>query len=415
MNKDFTVKLEGDAWKELIHHCFEHKKNEVNVDGFRKGQVPFDVYVKKFGVESLYMDAVDHALPELYDKLLEENEGLVLNMACRPEVNIKNISMDSLEVVFTVTMKPEVKLGKYKDLGIKKEEVTVTEEEINDELEHLRGHYAEYKEKDGAVELTDEANINYEGFKGGVAFEGGKGENYPLVIGSNTFIPGFEEGLIGMKKGETKSINLKFPENYHSEELKGQEVVFNVTVNSIKQRILPEYNEDFFKDLNMDGVTDLDSLKENIKSHILGHKTQEVEDKYFDEVLTKISEEAKMDIPEGMINEETDRIVDQFNQNLQYQGMNIDTYLKMLNITIEEFKKNFTPEAEKRVKYRLVLEQIVKEEGITVEESELNDYAKDMAKKYNVTEEVFLKEIGGLDFLKYDLEVRKALEIVTGK
>ena len=206
LDNDTEIKMEKEAWGELIHHCFEHKKNEVNVDGFRKGQVPFDVYVKKFGVESLYMDAVDHALPELYDKLLEENEGLSLNMACRPEVNVKTISEDGLEVVFTVTMKPEVKLGKYKDLGIKKEEVTVTEEEINDELEHLRGHYAEYKEKDGTVENTDEANINFEGFKDGVAFAGGKGENYPLVIGSNSFIPGFEEALIGMKKGETKSI-----------------------------------------------------------------------------------------------------------------------------------------------------------------------------------------------------------------
>ena len=379
MKKDYSVKMEKEAWGELIHHCFEHKKNEVNVDGFRKGQVPFDVYVKKFGVESLYMDAVDHALPELYDKLLEENEGLSLNMACRPEVNVKTISEDGLEVVFTVTMKPEVKLGKYKDLGIKKEEVTVTEEEINDELEHLRGHYAEYKEKDGTVENTDEANINFEGFKDGVAFAGGKGENY------------------------------------HSEELKGKDVVFNVTINSIKQRVLPEYNEDFFKDLNMDGVTDLDSLKENIKSHILGHKTQEVEDKYFDEVLTKISENASVEIPNEMISEEIDRMVEQFNQNLQYQGMNIDTYLKMLNMDLDKFKENFKPEAEKRVKYRLVLEQIVKEENITVEDKELEEYSKDMAKKYNVTEEVFLKEIGGIDFLKYDLEVRKALEIVTGK
>ena len=389
MKKDYSVKMEKEAWGELIHHCFEHKKNEVNVDGFRKGQVPFDVYVKKFGVESLYMDAVDHALPELYDKLLEENEGLSLNMACRPEVNVKTISEDGLEVVFTVTMKPEVKLGKYKDLGIKKEEVTVTEEEINDELEHLRGHYAEYKEKDGTVENTDEANINFEGFKDGVAFAGGK--------------------------GETKSINLTFPENYHSEELKGKDVVFNVTINSIKQRVLPEYNEDFFKDLNMDGVTDLDSLKENIKSHILGHKTQDVEDKYFDEVLTKISENASVEIPSEMISEEIDRMVEQFNQNLQYQGMNLDTYLKMLNMDLDKFKENFKPEAEKRVKYRLVLEQIVKEENITVEDKELEEYSKDMAKKYNVTEEVFLKEIGGIDFLKYDLEVRKALEIVTGK
>lgn len=413
MKKEIVMTMEKEEWTKLLDHVFEHKKNEVKVDGFRKGQVPKDIYIKKFGIESLYMDAVDHAIPTLYDKLIEENKDLLNKIAARPEVDIKSVSEDKLEVKFSITLKPEVKLGKYKDLGIKKEEAKVTEDEINDELNHLREQYVELKDKTGKVEKGDEANIDFEGFKDGKAFAGGKGENYPLVIGSNSFIPGFEDAIIGMEIGEEKDINLTFPENYHSEELKGAKVVFKVKVNSIKERILPEYNEEFFKDLNMEGVTDYESLKNNVMEHIKGHKTAEIEDKYFDECLSKVSEEAKMDVPEEMINEEVDRITNEFSQRLSYQGMNIDTYLKMLNTDIDTFKANFKPEAEKRVKYRLVIEQVVKAEDIKVNDKEVDDYSKEMAKKYGVDESEFLSQIGGKEFLKYDLEVRKAIEIIT--
>ena len=234
MNKEIIMTMEKEEWNDLLKHVFEHKKNDVKVDGFRKGQVPYDVYVKKFGVESLYMDAVDHAIPTLYDKLIEENKDLVNKIACRPNVDIKSVTSDKLEVKFTIIFKPEVKLGKYKDLKIKKEEATVTEEEVNHELDHLRERYAELKEKTGKVEEGDIANINFEGFKDGKAFNGGKGENYDLTIGSHSFIPGFEEAIVGMEINEEKDIDLTFPENYHSEELKGQKVTFKVKVNSIK-------------------------------------------------------------------------------------------------------------------------------------------------------------------------------------
>lgn len=413
MKKEIVMTMEKEEWTKLLDHVFEHKKNEVKVDGFRKGQVPKDIYIKKFGIESLYMDAVDHAIPTLYDKLIEENKDLLNEIAARPEVDIKSVSEDKLEVKFSLTLKPEVKLGKYKDLGIKKEEAKVTEDEINDELNHLREQYVELKDKTGKVEKGDEANIDFEGFKDGKAFAGGKGENYPLVIGSNSFIPGFEDAIIGMEIGEEKDINLTFPENYHSEELKGQKVTFKVKVNSIKERVLPEYNEEFFKDLNMEGVNSLETLKAEIEAHIKGHKMAHIEDEYFENCLSKVSENAKVDVPVEMINEEIDRMVNDFSQRLQMQGMNIETYMKMLNVDLNTFKENFKPEAEKRVKYRLVLEAVVKEENIKVEDKELDDYTKEMATKYQVSEEDLLKEIGGKDFLKYDLEVRKALEIVT--
>lgn len=409
--KEISVKMEGKEWKDLLKHVYEHKKANVEIKGFRKGQVPFEVYVKQVGLESLYMDAADHAVADLYSKVLDENKDL--KIACRPAVDIKSIDKDHLEVTFSITEMPEVKLGKYKDLKVKKEEAVVTDEEVEHELSHLREEFIELKDKEGKVENGDQAVIDFEGFKDGVAFKGGKGENYPLVIGSNSFIPGFEEALIGMEKGEEKDIDLTFPENYHSEELKGQKVTFKVKVNEIKERILPEYNEDFFKDLAMEGVNDEKSLREEIKNNIKTHKEKDLEDKYTEECLTKMSENAKIDVPAGMIDDEVERMMDDFSQRLQYQGMNIDTYIKMLGMTKDAFKDNFRPEAEKRVRYRLCIEAVVKAEDIKVEDKELEDYTKEMAERYNLKEEELVEQLGGKDFLKYDLEVRKALEIIT--
>lgn len=409
--KEVKKELKGKEWAELLKHVYEHAKKDISIDGFRKGQVPLEVYTKKYGMEALYNDAIDHAIPELYSEVLEENKDIEL--ACRPTVEVKAVDDNHLEVMFGLIEKPEVKLGKYKELGIKKEEIKITDEEIEDEIKHLREQFIELKDKDGKIAEGDQAIIDFEGFKDGISFDGGKGENYPLVIGSNSFIPGFEEGLIGLGKGETKDLELTFPENYHSEELKGAKVVFKVTVKEIKERIYPEYNEDFFNDLDMEGVKDEKSLREEIKNHIKSHKEAEIEDKYFEECLTKVSEDAKMDIPNEMIEEEIDRMVNDFSERLKYQGMNIDTYMNMLGLTREQFKENFREEATKRVKYRLSIEAVVKKENIKVEEKELNDYSKEMADKYQMSEEDFIKEIGGKDFLKYDLEVRKALEIIT--
>ena len=411
MKKEITVKIEGKEWTDILDHVFEHKKNEVQVEGFRKGKVPKDVYLKKFGIESLYMDAVDHAIPGLYDKMLKENKDL--RIACRPGLDVKSIDKDHLEVVFSITEKPEVKLGEYKNLGIKKE-VKVTDEEVDHELTHLKEQFVELKDKtEGSVAEGDEATIDYEGFKDGVAFDGGKGEDYPLVIGSHSFIPGFEEALIGMEIGEEKDIDLTFPKDYHSEDLKGAKVTFKVKVKSLKSREYPEYDEEFFKDLNIPEVDSLDKLKEHIKSHIESHKLADVEDKYFDECLSKVSENAKMEIPEEMISEECDRIMDDFGHRLEMQGMNVDTYLKMLGIDANEFKNNFKGEAEKRVKYRLVIDEVVKAEKIQVTDKETEDYLKEMATKYQMEEKDFEEQIGGKEFLKYDLEVKKAIEIIT--
>ncbi len=410
--KEIVVSLKGEEWSSILDHVWEHKKSEVQIDGFRKGNVPKEVYLKKVGIESLYMDAVDHALPKLYDKLISENKDL--EMATRPNVDIKSIGEDHLEVTFSIIEKPEVTLGEYKNLGIKRDKVEVSEEEIEHELNHLREQYVELKDKENkTVETGDEVNLDFEGFKDGVPFDGGKGEDYPLVIGSNSFIPGFEDALIGMKLEEEKEINLTFPKDYHSEELKGKDVVFKVKINSIKERVYPEYNEEFFKDLDIPEVDSLDKLKDSIKEHITSHKEAEVEDKYFEDCLVKASDNAKIDVPKEMIDEEIERIYHDFSERLKMQGMNVDTYIKFLGTTEEKLKEEFIPEATKRVRFRLVIEEVVKKEKITVSSEEVDKYSKEMAQKYDVSEEEFLTQIGGKEYLKYDLEVRKAVEIIT--
>ena len=242
MKKSYSLKLEGKEWKD-----YNKKKKDVKIDGFRKGLVPYEVYTKKAGVESLYMDAMDMAVDKLYAKLLSDPE--TITPAATPSIDIKNITEEEVEVEFTLVSSPDVKIGKYKNLGIKKDKVEVKEEEIDHELGHIREQYAEVRNLDDKTPLENGmiAVIDFEGFKDGVAFKGGKGNDYNLELGSNTFIPGFEEALVGLKKGDKKDVNVTFPENYHSEELKGKPVVFKVEVKDVKQRVMPEFNKEFLR------------------------------------------------------------------------------------------------------------------------------------------------------------------------
>ena len=235
--KEITIKIEGKEWEDALDKAFEKANKKVKIDGFRQGKAPKEVFIKKYGEESLFMDAADLVLQPAYQKMLDENKDV--EIVAQPEVALKSISKDGVEFVFTITTKPEVKLGKYKKLGVKKEKVEVTKEEIENALNETLNRYAENVVKEGKVENGDIAIIDFEGFKDGVAFEGGKGENYSLTIGSNTFIPGFEDQIIGMSKDEEKDINVTFPEDYHSEDLKGQKVVFKVKVNEIKTTKIP--------------------------------------------------------------------------------------------------------------------------------------------------------------------------------
>ncbi len=408
--KEITIKIEGKEWQDALDKAFEKANKKVKIDGFRQGKAPKEVFIKKYGEESLFMDAADLVLQPAYQKMLYENKDV--EIVAQPEVALKSISKDGVEFVFTITTKPEVKLGKYKKLGVKKEKVEVTKEEIENALNETLNRYAENVVKEGKVENGDIAIIDFEGFKDGVAFEGGKGENYSLTIGSNTFIPGFEDQIIGMSKDEEKDINVTFPEDYHSEDLKGQKVVFKVKVNEIKTTKIPELDKDFFEDLAMEGIDSKESLEKQLEENIKAHKEQHAEDHYIDELLKKGIENMEVDIPEAMINEELDRMIRQYEENLKMQGLTLQQFYQFTNSDEAALKDQMREEAEKRVASRLLLEAIKVEEKIEIADDEAKKEAEELAKKYNMEKDEFLKLFGGIEMVKYDMEMRRAIEIL---
>lgn len=412
--KEIVIKIEGEKWQKALDKAFTKANAKAKIDGFRPGKAPKSVFLKHYGIESLFMDASNYAVEDAYNQMIEENKDLEL--AAQPVLDIRTIDEKFIEYVFTLTLRPEVKLGKYKGLDVKKEAVKVTKKEIDEAIDHMREHYKENIVKDGKVENGDIAVIDFEGFKDGVAFEGGKGENYSLEIGSNTFIPGFEEQLIGMKAGESKDVNVTFPDDYHAENLKGAPVVFKVKVNEVKEVKIPEIDKDFFEDLGMDGIDTKEALEAQVKENIKASKESKAEEKYTEDLLNKIIETTEVDVPDTMINDETDRMIDQFSENIAMQGINIEQFYQYTNSNKEALKEQYKEEAIKRIKYRLILEEIIKKEKVKVTDKEVEDKIEELSKKYNMTKEEVKKQYGeNIDYIKYDLEVTKAFDIIKGE
>ena len=408
--KEVLIKIDGEDWKNALDKAFKKLNKEAKIDGFRPGKAPKEVYIKKYGMTSIYMEAAESCLNQAYEKMLEQNGDDII--VAQPEINLSAVTDDYVEFKFNLTLKPEVKLGKYKDLGVKKDAVKVTKKEVDDAIEQMRQRYIENIDKEGNVEDGDVAVIDFEGFKDGVAFDGGKGENYSLKIGSNTFIPGFEEQIIGMEKGEEKDINLTFPDDYHAEDLKGKAVTFKVKVNEIKQQKLPELDEEFFLDLGMEGITNKEELEKQLEENIKARKEAEVENKYIDELLAKAAENTEIDIPEAMINEEIDRILKQYEENLKMQGITLEMLYQFTNSDEQALRDQMREEAKNRVTYRLMLEEIAKEEKIEISDEQAETEAVNLATKYQMEKEEFLKTFGGLEMVKYDLKMRQALEVL---
>ena len=406
---EVTVKIDGDAWKNAIDKVFAKKQKTVKVDGFRQGKVPRNIYEKKFGKESLYLDAADAVLQDAYAKAMDDSK---LVPVVQPEVNLKNIGEEGVEFTFKIITKPEVKVNKYKGLNIKLEEVEVTDEEINHELSHLLERYTELVTKDGEVKNGDVAIIDFEGFKDGEAFDGGKGENYSLEIGSNTFIPGFEEQVIGMKAGDEKDLNVTFPEDYGAKDLAGAPVVFKVKVNEVKEKKTRELDEDFFEDLGMEGIDSEDKLKAEIKESIKAQKEMDAENKYVDSLLEGVSKNVEVDIPEEMVNEEVDRLMGRFAEQMKMQGISLDLYYQFTGSNEEQLRSQMEKEAFNNVLYRLMIEEIQQIEKIVVSDEDAEKEAEELAKKYQIDKEDFLNQFGGLEMVKYDLEVRKVIELL---
>ena len=410
MEKEVIIKIEGENWTEALDKAFKKLNKEAKIDGFRPGKAPKDVFIKKYGMSSLYMEAAETCLDKAYEEMIEQNKDA--QIVAQPEISVSAVTDDYVEFKFVLTLKPEVELGKYTGLKVKKEAVKVTDEEVNEALNAMRERYIENIDKDGKVESGDVAIIDFEGFKDGVAFDGGKGENYSLKIGSNTFIPGFEDQIIGMSKGEEKDINVTFPEDYHAEDLKGAPVVFKVKVNEIKEQKLPELDKDFFEDLGMEGITNEEELKAQLKQNIEARKESESENKYIDELLAKASENMKVEIPNAMIKDELDRMIQQYEEHLKMQGITLDMFYQFTASDEQALRDQMTSEATNRIKHRLLLEAIVEKENIEVSDEDAEKEATDLATKYQMEKDEFLKAFGGIEMIKYDLKMRQALDIL---
>ena len=407
--KKITITVGGEDWQKALDKAYKKRVKEVNIDGFRKGAAPKEIYIKNFGLESLFMDAVDFVMDDAYAKALEEAKTLPV---VEPKLDVKEINENQVTFTFTIISKPEVTLGEYKKMGLKKEKAKVSKDEIDAEVKRIRDQFAEIAPKEnGKVEVGNTAVIDFEGFVDGKSLEGGKGENYPLEIGSHTFIPGFEEGIVGMSIGEAKELNLKFPDDYVAD-LKGKEVKFNVTVREIKERIIPELNEDFYQDLGYDNIKTEEEFLREVEKVLLDRKNAEIEDEFVEACLDKASSNMKVEINPEIIDDEVHRMIHQFEDQLKMQGIKMDDYMKITGVTHEKLHEQMEPEATKRVKYRYLLEAIADAEKVDFTDEEVQARSKEMAENYGITEEELLKAYGSLDIVKYDMRMHRAIEIL---
>ncbi len=409
MRQEINYVVNGEVWTKAQDEAFKKLNKKAKIDGFRPGKAPRSMYEKNYGVQSIYSEAMNTLLDEKYKSIITEEKIFPI---IEPIVNIVKIDEKELEVNIVLVTEPEVTLGEYKNLKVKKEKVKVTKEEVEHEIHHLVENYAELVTKEGKVENGNIAIIDFEGFKDGVAFDGGKGENYSLEIGSHTFIPGFEEAIIGMKKDEEKDINLKFPEDYASEELKGQEVVFKVKVNDIKERQLPEFDKEFFEDLNIPGVTTKEELDKQIEAEIKEQKERAAENKYIDDLVDVASNNMKIDLAKELIDVESEAMFEDFMKRITSQGIPEEMYFQYTGTTKEDVVAKMNDEAEKRLKARYLLQAIIKEEKLDATDEEIDKDINEIKEHYGMTEEEVLKEIGGRDYIKMNIMFKKAIDVL---
>lgn len=406
---ELVATVEGETWKSAQKKAFNKIKRNINIPGFRKGQAPVALIKKQVPVQNILMDAVEEIANQVLSESVEEH---YLWLVARPTLSIDEINEEKVILKFICAVKPEVKLGEYKNLPVKKKATRVTQKEIDAEVERLRERYADMEIKeDGAVENGDTAVIDFEGFKDDVAFEGGKGEDYPLEIGSGSFIPGFEEQLIGMRKGESRDINVTFPENYGAADLAGQPAVFKVTVKDIKCKVLPEANDELVKEAKIKDVETLEDYRAYMKKSLSENKERENEENFTNELLTKIVENAEVEIPDAMIDSETDQMVNEFKQRLSAQGFTLEQFAAVTGQDEEIIRGEMRKDAEKKVNVRLVLEAIAEAEDLTVSDEDIDAELQGIADQYGMPLEQ-VKQLISNDAVSYDLRQRKALELI---
>ncbi|WP_027964621.1 trigger factor [Halalkalibacillus halophilus] len=407
-----TVEVEPEQFDQALDQAFKKVVKDIQVPGFRKGKVPRSIFEKRFGVEALYQDAVDIVLPEAYMGAVNETG---INPVAQPEVDIEQIEKgEPLVFKATVTVKPEVELGEYKGLEVEEQEVNVTDEEVEEDLKSQQEKQAELVVKEeGTVEDGDTAVIDFEGFLDGEAFEGGTAENHSLEIGSGQFIPGFEEQLVGKSAGEELDVEVTFPEDYQAEDLAGKLVTFKVKIHEVKAKEVPELDDEFAKDID-DEVNSLDELKEKTKKNLEDQKQQEAENQKRETLVEKASENAQADIPQAMVDSELDRMMQEFEQRLQMQGMTLDMYFQFSGQDENALKDQMKEDAAKRVRTNLTLEAISEKENLEVTEEDIQQQLEEMASMYQTDIEQLKQMLGGnTDALTEDLKLKKAIDFLV--
>ncbi len=405
-----TFTVPASRFEEAIQEVFKKSAKYFNIPGFRKGKAPFKIVERYYGDSIFYEDAFNELAPVVYDEEIKENK---IEVASRPQVDVVQMEKGK-DLIFTaiVATKPEVKLGKYKEIPLKKIEYKVTDEDIDHEINHMAEHNSRMVTvEDREVKDKDIVTIDFEGFTDGKPFEGGKAENHELTIGSKTFIPGFEDQIIGMKIGEEKDIKVTFPEDYFSKDLAGKEATFHVVLHGIKEKQLPTIDDEFAKDVSeFDTLKELkDSIKEKMEKENEERAKHETEDAAIEEVCKNTN----IDIPEGMVELEIDNIMQNLDQRLSYQGLNLEQYLKMMGKSEEDFRKDYKEQAEKNVKTRLVLEQIVKDEKIKEDEKYIKEKLEEMAKQYNRKVEDLEKNEELKNYLAESSKTEQAVKLVV--
>ena len=401
-----TVVVDKETFEAACQKSYRKNVASINIQGFRKGKAPRKMIEKLYGPEIFYDDAMNECIPEAYEAALAESK---LEPVGQPTLGTCDVQDGEFIFTVLVPVTPEVTLKAYKGLEAEKETVRVYAKEVDEEIEKLRSRNARQVTVDRAVENGDEILLDFEGFVDGVAFEGGKGENFSLKIGSGSFIPGFEEQLIGKKAGEACEVNVSFPADYHAEELAGKPAVFKCTVNEVKVEEKPALDDEFVKDVSE--FDTVDELKADLKKKLQESKAQNADNAFMDKIMEQLVEGMEADIPDAMIEARLDSIVEDFGYRIAMQGMDLESYLKMSGMEMRQFRGMFLPQAEKQVKVRLALETVAKLEGIEVSDEDCTKEFEELAKNNNLTIER-VQELLPMETLKKDLLVQKAQELV---
>ena len=408
-----TIEVSADQFDHGLEHAYGTIQKDVEIKGFRKGKVPMAIYEKKFGVESLYDEAINHIISDTYYEALVEHDVMVV---AQPKIDFDINAIGrgkAFTYTATVAVKPDVTLGEYKNLKMKKPSEKVTKAEVDAEIKKLQEQNAEMQLVDSRpLKEGDTAIFDFKGTKDGKAFEGGTAENYELKIGSKSFIPGFEDKMIGLKVGEEKDLELSFPKDYQAEDLAGQDVVFHVKLHEIKEMVLPKLDDDFVKELDKEGIESVDALKESIKADLKKEKETNAKNAKTDFAVQTASENATIEIPEDMVVAEKNRMLDNTKQQAKQYGLEFEQYLQFSGMTLEKFEEKLMEDARKSIRYNLVLEEVAKQEKIEITDDEYNARLKELADQYKMSIEQVSAQLSK-DVVIQDIQMNKAVDLLV--